>query len=133
MALGAATLRRLGRTPEARVRWLVAFASQALDTLSRASRRDAWDVLFRIQSRQPVRVPFNDKTVIETHRELHAAIEALANKRPYRLWVPGLSWVLHPPARRPVGARHSGPVVRQSSEAQIGRFAMPAMVVLAFV
>jgi hypothetical protein len=125
--------KRVGRTPEARVRWLLRLAAQNLARLSPTAQRTAWDGLFAIQSRQPVRVPLHTRTLVKTHQALRACIEALANGRAYQLLVPEMTWTLRPPSRRPVGARHSGPVVRESAEAEVMQAAMPAMVVLAFV
>jgi hypothetical protein len=89
--------------------------------------------LFALQSRQTVRVPLATKALAETHQQLQACIGALANGRPYGLWVPGMTWTLRPPPRRPAGARHSASIVRESAEALVMRAAMPAMVVLALV
>jgi hypothetical protein len=136
MTLGHAALKWIGRTPEARVRWLLRFASRELARLSPTAQRAAWDGLFALQSRQPVRVAFIGArigTLAEVHQTLRACIETLANGRPYDLWVPGMVWTLRPPPRRPAGVRHSAPVVRESAEALISREAMPAMVVLAFI
>jgi hypothetical protein len=133
MTLGDATFKRSGRAPEARVRWLLRFASQDVTRLSPAAQRAAWDRLFELQSRESVRVPLKLAALIETHRELRGCIEALANGRPYDVWVPGMSWSLRPPTRRPAGARHSAPVVRESAEARVMSSAMPAMAVLALV
>jgi len=133
MALGDAAVKRIGRTPEARVRWFLRFAARDLARLAPAGQRALWDGLFTLQSRQPVRVAVHPPTLAETHQALRACVAALANGRPYELWVPGMSWTLRPPPRRPTGARHSGPVTRESVEASIMRDAMPAMVVLALV
>ena len=133
MTLGDAPFKWIGRTPEARVRWLLRFVSRKLARLSPTAQRAAWDALFCLQSRQPVRVPMNAETLAEAHQELRACIETLANGRPYHLWVEAMAWTLRPPPRRPTGVRHSAPVVRESAEALIARSAMPAMVVLAFI
>lgn len=133
MTLTTAALKRIGTTPEARVLWLLRFASRDVARLSPTTQRAAWDALFALQSRQPVRVRVHPGTLVETHQELNACLQALANGRPYDLWVPGLSWRLRPPARRPVGARHSAPIARESVEARLLRDAMPAMTILAFV
>ncbi|SRR5213593_3338097 len=133
MVMDAAVLERVGRTPEARVRWFLKFAAQDLARLSGPLQKAAWDALFALQSQQPVRVPAKQETVAETQQELRACIEALANGRRYDFWVPGMSWTLRPPPPRPPGTRDSAPVVRDSAEAQIMRAAMPATIVLAFV
>src|SRR5262245_25118393 len=133
MTIGDQALARIGRTPEARVRWLLRFAAQDLARLSPPVRRAAWDRLFAVQSRQPVRVPVREVSLPETQAALRDAIAAFANGRPYDLWVPGMTWTFHPPARRPTGARGSAPITRESAEAQITRAAMPSAVVTAFV
>jgi ribosomal protein S27AE len=133
MTIGAAALTRIGCTPEARVRWLLAFAARDLARLSASARRGVWDALFALQSQQPVRPPPHPETVAETQETLRASIDALANGRPYNLWVPGMSWTLRPPAPRPAGTRRSAPIMRESVESKIMHAAMPAMVVLAFV
>ena len=90
------------------MKWLLKFAARDLAQLSPAARKAAWDTLFTAQSGQPVRVPVKASALAETHTELCAAIEALANEQAYNLWVPVMSWTLHPPPhadrRRPVGA-----------------------------
>jgi hypothetical protein len=134
MTIGEATAtRRMGRTAEARVRWFLRFASRDLARLSPTAQRAAWDALFARQSHQPVRVPLHTETLVKTHQALRECIGALANGRAYRLWVPGMTWSLQPPPRRPAGARHSAPVARESAEAEVMRSAMAPMVVLAFV
>jgi hypothetical protein len=134
MTLGERAVRGgIGRTPEARVRWLMAFAAADVSRLSPRVARRYWDGLFNLQSRQPVRVPPHLPTLAETHRTLAAAIRALANGRPYDLWMPGMTWTLRPPVRRPAGSRYSAPVRRESVEARLMREAMPAMAVSAFV
>jgi hypothetical protein len=133
MTIGAAALKRLGRTADARVRTVLAFAARDVALLSPAARRAAWDRLFALQSGQPVRVPPHPATLAATHQAISECIEALANGRPYNLWVPGMTWTLRPPARRPTGSRWSAPIVRESVEAKILRGAMPAQVVQAFV
>jgi hypothetical protein len=126
-------MKRIGRSPEARVRWLLEFAARDLERLSPAARRVAWDTLFTLQNQYPVRVPPHHETVAETHQELRECIEAFANGHPYRLLVPGMSWTLRPPPRRPAGARHSARIARESSEARIMRSAMASAIVFAFV
>jgi hypothetical protein len=133
MTIETAALKRIGRSPEARVQWLLKFAARDLTRLSPGAQKAAWDTLFTAQSGQPVRVPMRASALAETHAELRAGIEALANGRPYNLWVPGMSWILRAPPRRPVRARQSAPITRESAEAKIMSGAMPAMTVSMFV
>ena len=133
MTIDGAARTRIGRTPEARVRWLLAFAGRDLARLSAPARQQAWDGVFALQSGQPVRVSLHRETLEETHAALRACIESLANGRPHNLFVPGMFWTLRPPARRPTGARRSGPIQRESVEATIMRDQMPPAVVFAFV
>lgn len=133
MTIGDAALARIGRTPEARARRLLTYVGWDLARRSPAARRRVWEAFFALQSRQPVRVPVHDATLTETHAALRECLAALANGRPYRLWVPGMTWTLRPPARRRVGTRHSAPIARESAESSVMRQAMPAMVALAVV
>jgi hypothetical protein len=133
ITIGEAALKRIGRTPEARVRWLLAFARVDVARLSETKRRAAWDGVFAVQSRQPVRVPPRVDTLATTQDTLREALVALATGSPYNLWVPGMTWTLRPPTPRPAGRRRSDPIVRESVEAKITRDAMPAMVVQALV
>lgn len=133
MTIGEAALKRLGRTADARVRWLLAFARVDVARLSKAKRCAAWDGVFAVQSRQPVRVPPHPETLAATQQALRACIEALAHGRPYELWVPGLTWTVRPPPRRPTGARFSDPITRTSAESTAMRSAMPSTAVLALV
>ena len=133
MTTGEAARQRIGRTPDARVRWLLAFARVDVARLSEAERRAAWDRVFAVQSRQPVRVPPHVETLATTQDTLREALAALATGSPYNLWVPGMTWTLQPPTPRPSGRRRSDPIVRESVEAKIMRGTMPAMVVQALV
>jgi hypothetical protein len=134
MTIGGATLERVGRTPEARVRRLLAYAAWDLAGRSPAARRRVWNAFFALQSHQAVRVPVDAATLAETQEALRAAIDALANGRPCQLWVPGMTWTLTPPAaRRRRPTRQSAPITRESIESRVIRPAMPAMIVLAFV
>jgi hypothetical protein len=128
MAIETVALKRIGRSPEARVRWLLKFAARDVTRLSPVAQKAAWDALFAAQSGQSVRVPMKATALAETHQELRACIDAFANGRRYDLYVPGMTWTLRPPARRPAGARQSAPITRESVEAQIMSSAMPAMV-----
>jgi hypothetical protein len=134
MAIGDAALERVGRTPEARVRRLLAYAGWDLARRCLAAQRRVWDAFFALQSHQAVRVPVHAPTLAETQEALRAAIDALANGRPCNLWVPGMTWTLTPPAaQRRRSTRHSAPITRESVESPLLRPAMPAAVVLTLV
>jgi hypothetical protein len=136
MTIGDQAVARIGRTPEARVRWFLRFAARDLAGLSPPARRAAWDGVFAVQSRQPVRVGLSalgEAALEATQKALRDAIADFANGRCHDLWVPDMTWTFRPPVRRPTGARVSAPITRESPEAQTGRYVMPSAVVIAFV
>jgi hypothetical protein len=134
----AIALGRLGRTPEARVRWALQFRSLALGRLAERDRHRAWALLRSWQGGNPAQEvrPAQDG-VLEVQLALRECIEALANGLPDLLYVPQdpeIKWVVRPAPRRRPGARRSGHaaitvLVRKRRPHPVS----PAAVVFAFV
>jgi hypothetical protein len=120
------------RTPEARVRWCLTFASRDLAELPVGQRSDAGRVLVTMQGQPwPVMPPHPD-AIAETHRHLHDCIEALANRCHYTVATPAVVWQLLPPPDPSPHPRRSGLISRRSS-ANLEPKHLPSMAVLAFV
>jgi hypothetical protein len=128
-------VRRLGRDPDSRVRWLIAFAGLDVGKLSEAAWRRAWEGVWLLQSGQRVRVPPPPSRgpVIKAQQTLREAVEALSCGRPYELLVPELIWTLSPAIRRAPGVRRSASIARRSLELSRTRFALPAALNFALV
>lgn len=135
MTIGRTALKRIGRTPEERVRWVLAFVRRDPARLSPRARQVAADSLYTRLRRPAAPWPEPEalKTLHETHRALERCVEDLANGNPTRVRVPEMVWQLNPPARRPTGSRHSAPVRRFSVELTLEPGFTPPQVVLAFV
>lgn len=131
MTIGGRLIRRIGRTPEARVRWALDFVSRDPARLSPRALKVAWDSL-SVLAAWAKGLPIDPAALTKTHRVLGDCIQFLANGNVARVHVPETTWYLAPPPRRPIGARHSAPV-RRHSMANIDTKSLPALATLAFV
>src|SRR5262245_43947078 len=118
----AAVLRDIGRTPESRVKWALAFRSLDLSRLSERDRQRAWTMLLTWQGGQPNHGarPAKDG-VPSAQRALREAIVALANGQPVVVYGDEdepQQWTLWPPQRRRPGARRSGLITKSLRQGQ---------------
>jgi hypothetical protein len=150
-------LRRIGKTPEARVKWVLDYLDRDPRQFS-ADEHRAVAVSFYTLEEAPETEILEDEAgttdfvsraakiadplplekvaselLLKTHELLRHAVTELAHGRPIRLEIPAQVWTLRPAPPRSPGTRHSAFVTRDMPElitTDLPPYGLPSMVVL---